>query len=194
MLTIICECSCFLSRMSNFLLPVDVNGYKITFLNYSSHSFTSRPCKFHTMTLTPIKSSSTLVDPFKTIPHQGGKISNILLSRGTPILVGNIFTHTSTSTDVPPSFMATRSSHISNMMKFESRAKQALTNIFEFANDTNHDHMTYTGLVHHHSMENDLDALFYFATPDGSWVSILDGYSYLLRNLQTINGTLCCQR
>ena len=70
--------------------------------------------------------------------------------------------------------MAIRSSHVSNMMKVESGAKQVPSILFASATDAHHGLMTYIGLVHFHFVEYGMDAFFYFVTPDGSWASILD--------------------
>ena len=67
------------------------------------------------------------------------------------------------------------------MMKVESGAKQAPSILFESATDAHHGLMTYIGLVHRHFVEYGMDALFYFVTPVGSWVSILDGHSQFTR-------------
>ena len=60
-------------------------------------------------------------------------------------------------------------------MKIEIGAKQAPSVILTSATDAVYNLMTYIGLVHCHLTKYGMDAVFYFATHNGTLVNILEG-------------------
>ena len=120
---------------------------------------------------------------YKVAPLRGGQIDNdTSFTGGIPVLDNTkVFTSTTTTSSGPPSFMAIRTSNVSNMMKVEIGAKAAPSIIFTSATDPAYGLMTYTGMVHRHFVEYGLDAIFYFPTHDGTLVSILEGHSQFTR-------------
>ena len=94
--------------------------------------------------------------------------------------MGNLFITTATSTTGPISFMAIRSSHVFNILKVESGAKQAPSILFESTINAHHGLETYICLVHCHFVEYGMDALFYIVTLNVSWVNILDRNSQFM--------------
>ena len=133
--------------------------------------------------------STPSTNPYQVAPLRGGQIKggqpnqDTSFTGGIPVLDSNkVFTSTTTSSNGPPSYMAIRTSNVSNMIKIESGAKQAPTAIFTSATDASYGLMTYIGLVHRHFIEYGMDALFYFTTHDGTLVNILQGHSQFTKD------------
>jgi Zinc knuckle len=122
------------------------------------------------------------VNPYSVAPLRGGQINGNSFTGGAPLLdASKNFTSTTTTIPGPPSFMAIRTSNVSNMMKIEQRAKEAPTILFETATDSTHGLSNFTGQVHRHFIEYGMDSVFYFKTSDNVWVNILDGHTQFSR-------------